>query len=246
MPTAPACERALPGAVRSKPSPVSSVCERLAPARARRARRAPRRGRRVAPACSGARWSLRRPLQNFACRGSRRRRRAPPASRRSVELEREALLEAIALVDVEGSMPFSDSLASTSARPALAAILPRGRAPRRAAARAARPSRARRAGTPPPPEVPPVKSSGAHLLQRQHAHQVRGAAHRAAVDLGQREVGVVGREDHVARAADADAAAEHEAVHGGDHRHPAVVDGAEGRSSRGSPRRCARGASAAP
>ena len=55
-----------------------------------------------------------------------------------------------------------------------------------------------------------------------------GGAERAAVDLGEAEGGVVGGHDHVGVADQADAAAEAEAVDGGDHRHRAVVHGGEG------------------
>ena len=51
----------------------------------------------------------------------------------------------------------------------------------------------------------------AHLVQRQHAREVRRAAHGAAIDLRQGEVGILRGDDDVARAADADAAADHEA-----------------------------------
>ena len=54
-----------------------------------------------------------------------------------------------------------------------------------------------------------------------------GGAEGAAVDLGQAEGGVVGGDDHVGVADQADAAAEAEAVDRGDHRHRALVDGGE-------------------
>ena len=57
---------------------------------------------------------------------------------------------------------------------------------------------------------------------------VRRAAHRAAVDLGQAEAGVVGGDHDIGGAADADAAAEHEAMHRGDHRHLVQVHRLEG------------------
>ena len=53
------------------------------------------------------------------------------------------------------------------------------------------------------------------------------AAPSAAVDLGQPEVGVVARDDHVGVAHQAHATAHAVAVHGGDHRHRAVVHGGE-------------------
>ena len=60
------------------------------------------------------------------------------------------------------------------------------------------------------------------------AGQVGGGAERAPVHLGQAEGGVVGGDDDVGVAGQADAAAEAEALHGGDDRHLAVVDGGEG------------------
>ena len=54
-----------------------------------------------------------------------------------------------------------------------------------------------------------------------------GGAERAAVDLGQTEVGVVAGDDDVGVADEADAAADAEPVDGGDHRHRALVDGGE-------------------
>ena len=56
-----------------------------------------------------------------------------------------------------------------------------------------------------------------------------GRAERAAVDLGQPERGVVGGDDDVGVADQADAAAEAEALHRGDDRHRAVVDRGERR-----------------
>ena len=55
-----------------------------------------------------------------------------------------------------------------------------------------------------------------------------GRAERAPVHLGQAEGGVVGGHDHVGVAGQPDAAAQAEALHGGDDRHLAVVDGGEG------------------
>ena len=54
-----------------------------------------------------------------------------------------------------------------------------------------------------------------------------GRAERAAVDLGQAEGRVVARDDDVGVADQADAAAEAEALHRGDDRHLALVDGGE-------------------
>ena len=68
---------------------------------------------------------------------------------------------------------------------------------------------------------------GPHQRLRHQPGQVRGRAQRAAVDLGQPERRVVGRDHDVGVAGQADAAAEAEAVHRGDHRHRAVVDGGE-------------------
>ena len=56
---------------------------------------------------------------------------------------------------------------------------------------------------------------------------MRRGAERTAVDLGQAEGGVVAGDDHVGVADQADAAAEAEAVHRGDDRHRALVDGGE-------------------
>ncbi len=58
--------------------------------------------------------------------------------------------------------------------------------------------------------------------------QMGGGAERTPVDLGEPEGGVVGGHHDVGVADDADAAAEAEAVHGGDHGDLAVVDGGEG------------------
>jgi hypothetical protein len=68
----------------------------------------------------------------------------------------------------------------------------------------------------------------ADLLDREHAHQVGGGAERSAVDLRQAEGRVVRGDDDVARAREADAAAENVAVAGRDDGHEAVVDGCEG------------------
>ena len=64
---------------------------------------------------------------------------------------------------------------------------------------------------------------------RDQPGQVRGGAERAAVDLGQAEGGVVAGHDDVGVADQADAAAEAEAVHRGDHRDGALVDRRERR-----------------
>ena len=65
-------------------------------------------------------------------------------------------------------------------------------------------------------------------MLRHQPGQVRGGAERTPVDLGQAEGGVVGGDDDVGVADEADAAAEAEAVDGGDHRDRALVDGGEG------------------
>ena len=67
-----------------------------------------------------------------------------------------------------------------------------------------------------------------HLVLRHQAGQVGRRAERAAVDLGQPEVGVVAGDDDVGVADQADAAADAEPLHGGDHRDRAVVHGGEG------------------
>ncbi|GAA3035041.1 hypothetical protein GCM10020000_10620 [Streptomyces olivoverticillatus] len=58
-----------------------------------------------------------------------------------------------------------------------------------------------------------------------------GGAEGAAVELGQAEDGVVGGDDGIGVAGEADAAAEAEALDGGHHRHLAVVDGGKGRGA---------------
>ena len=68
----------------------------------------------------------------------------------------------------------------------------------------------------------------AHHVLRDEPGEVGGGAECAAVDLGQSEDGVVGRDDHVGVADQADAAADAEAVDRGHHGHGAVVDGGEG------------------
>ena len=68
----------------------------------------------------------------------------------------------------------------------------------------------------------------AHGVLGDEPGQVGGGAERATVDLGQPEGGVLGGDDHVGVAGQPDAAAEAEALHGGDHGHLAVVDGGEG------------------
>ena len=62
-----------------------------------------------------------------------------------------------------------------------------------------------------------------HLVLGDQAREVGGRAERAPVDLGEPERGVVGRDDHVGVADEADPAAEAEAVHGGDDRNRALV-----------------------
>ena len=56
-------------------------------------------------------------------------------------------------------------------------------------------------------------------------------AQGAAVDLGQTEHGVLGGDDDVGVADQPDAAAQAVALHGGDDRHLAVVDGVERREA---------------
>ena len=67
----------------------------------------------------------------------------------------------------------------------------------------------------------------AHQVLRHQPRQVGGRAERAAFDLGQAERGVVGGDDDVGVADQPDAAADAEAVDGGDDRHLALVDRAE-------------------
>jgi hypothetical protein len=56
---------------------------------------------------------------------------------------------------------------------------------------------------------------------------MRTAAHGAAIHFRHAERGALGRDDDVGSAADADAAAQHEAVHRNDHRFRVAVDGLE-------------------
>ena len=127
-------------------------------------------------------------------------------------------------------MPFSDSLASAQRARALGRDLgARARAPRRGSSArgttaSSAPSRYASAAADRLARV----EHAPDLLDREHAQQVRRRAERAAVDLGQAEGRVVGGEDDVARADDADAAAE--ARSRAPRRSPAP-------GSRGSPRR---------
>ena len=67
----------------------------------------------------------------------------------------------------------------------------------------------------------------AHHVLRHQPRQVGGRAECAALHLGQAERGVVGGDDHVGVADQADAAADAEAVDGRDDRHLALVHRAE-------------------
>ena len=67
----------------------------------------------------------------------------------------------------------------------------------------------------------------AELVLRHEPREVRGDAERAAVDLGQAERRVVGRDDDVGVPCEADPAAEAEALHRRDHGDLAVVDRGE-------------------
>nr|BFE78655.1 hypothetical protein GCM10020093_012560 [Planobispora longispora] len=68
---------------------------------------------------------------------------------------------------------------------------------------------------------------GAHQVLGDQAGQVGGGPERAALHLGQAEVGVLGGDHDVGVAGQADAAAQAEPVHGRDHRDLALVDGRE-------------------
>src|SRR6202022_4665144 len=67
----------------------------------------------------------------------------------------------------------------------------------------------------------------AHLVKRQHAREMRSAAHRSPIDLRQREESILSGKDHVARPADSDAASQDEAVDGRDHGYLACAYGFE-------------------
>lgn len=69
---------------------------------------------------------------------------------------------------------------------------------------------------------------GPHQVLGDQAGQVGGRTERAAVDLGEAEGRVVGGDDDIGIADQADAAAEAEAVDGGDDRYFTVVDRGEG------------------
>ena len=126
-------------------------------------------------------------------------------------------------------MPFSDSLASRTALGLFSAILSASsRAPPRSSSRLHhRLEGAEAVGLLGADRLAAVEHA-AHLLDREHAQQVRCRAERAAIDLRKPEGRVLGGDDDVARAHDPDAAAEHEAVRRGDHGHRAVVDRREG------------------
>ena len=66
-----------------------------------------------------------------------------------------------------------------------------------------------------------------HQVRRHEPGEMGRGAKRSAVDLGKAESGVVTGDDDVSVADQADAAAEAEAVHRGDDRHLALVDGGE-------------------
>ena len=147
-----------------------------------------------------------------------------------VELEGEALLEAVAALDVDGVDAVERLLGRPDDRRALGRDL---RGDLAGGGRAARP-----AGTTCEHRAVVVQLGRGrrgrrvdhrpHLVLGHEPGQVGGGAERAAVDLGQAEGGVVGGDDDVGVADQADAAAEAEAVDGGDDRHRALVDGGEG------------------
>src|ERR1700733_3742612 len=62
----------------------------------------------------------------------------------------------------------------------------------------------------------------------EHAEHVGSAAHGAAVDFGEGEIGVVRGDDRVRGAGDVDAAADNEAVQSGNYRNWARADGVDG------------------
>ena len=149
-----------------------------------------------------------------------------------VELQGEALLEAVALLHVE-------ELDAVEATP-----WPRAR-PSGSWWRSCRPapiaaSRSFSRSAPPLEQASQAEGLGrvdrlageqhaSRLLHAEHAHGVGGRAHGAAVDLGQAEGGAPPRRcTKSAGAGDADAAAQAVAVHPRDHRHRAVVEVAEG------------------
>ena len=69
----------------------------------------------------------------------------------------------------------------------------------------------------------------AHAVLGDEPRQVGGGTERPPVHLGKAESGVLGGDDDVGVADQPDAAAQTEALHGGDDRHLAVVDGGERR-----------------
>ena len=77
-------------------------------------------------------------------------------------------------------------------------------------------------------QVAAGKEQRAYFVQRNHSGEMRRAAHGPAVDLRQREERVVRGNDHIAGAANADTAANHEAMYRSNHRHFASTNGLEG------------------
>ncbi len=68
-------------------------------------------------------------------------------------------------------------------------------------------------------------------MLRHETREVRRRSECTAVDLGEAEDRVVGRDDDIGVSDEADAAADAEAVHGDDHGNLAVVDRGEGRGT---------------
>ena len=161
---------------------------------------------------------------------------APTKSSRSssetpgeVELHREALLEAVALVDVDGVDAVERLLGGADDAGVLGRDLAghgqRGVVERVAGDHLEHAAVGHQVGG---GDVAAGEVEGAHQVGRHHAGQVGGGAQGAAVDLGHPEVGVVGGHDAVGVADQPDPAAEAEALDGGDHGHRALVDGLEG------------------
>ena len=146
-----------------------------------------------------------------------------------VELHRESLLEAIAGVDVDRVDAVERLLGGADDAAVLGGDL-RGQAQRQLVELRAWSDLEHRAvlhqvdGR----DGPGGEVEGAHEVLGNQPRQVRRRTERALVDLGDAEVGVV-TGDHDVRVADqADAAAEAEALHRGDHRDGALVDRLEG------------------
>ena len=145
-----------------------------------------------------------------------------------VELEREALLEAVRAVDVDRVDAVETRLGGPDHGGRLGGDLA-GDGHRLVAQSVRRHDRQHR------PEVVELLRGGGgggvdhrpHLVLGHEAGEVGGGAERAPVDLGQPEGGVVGGDDDVGVADQADAAAEAEPVDRGDDRHLALVDGLE-------------------